>query len=163
MGAIFAVLAPFEERVKQGLTAQKLVNDLCAKLGQIEEANVFVIAPPAIRGIGTGGGFSMYLQDRRGRGLQILTEAAYELMAAANKTPGLQAVFTTFTANTPQMFVDVDRVRAQMLDVPLQNVFDTLRIWSGPASERLQCLRPHLPRDGAGRCALPYRPGESRS
>ena len=54
-------------------------------------------------------------------------------MAAANKTPGLQAVFTTFTANTPQMFVDVDRVRAQMLDVPLQNVFDTLRIYLGSA------------------------------
>jgi hydrophobe/amphiphile efflux-1 (HAE1) family protein len=133
VGAIFAVEAPFEERVKQGLTSTKLVNDLRKKLGQIKEANVFVIAPPSIRGIGTGGGFSMYIQDRRGRGLQTLTEATYELMNAANKTPGLQAVFTTFTANTPQVFVDVDRVRAQMLDVPLQNVFDTLRIYLGSA------------------------------
>ncbi|MGA8770856.1 MAG: multidrug efflux RND transporter permease subunit [Rhodomicrobium sp.] len=133
VGAIFAVEAPFEERARQGLTSQKLVNDLRAKLSQIKEANVFVIAPPSIRGIGTGGGFSMYLQDRRGRGLETLTEAANELMGAANKTQGLQAVFTTFTANTPQVFVDVDRVRAQMLDVPLQNVFDTLRIYLGSA------------------------------
>jgi hydrophobe/amphiphile efflux-1 (HAE1) family protein len=132
-GAVFAIEAPFEERVKQGLTSAKLVNDLRSKLGRIKEANIFVIAPPSIRGIGTGGGFSMYIQDRRGRGLQTLTEATYELMGAANKTAGLQAVFTTFTANTPQVFVDVDRVRAQMLNVPLQNVFDTLRIYLGSA------------------------------
>ncbi len=133
VGAIFAILDPFEERARKGQTQAKLVNDLRAKLGRLQEANIFVITPPSIRGIGTGGGFSMYLQDRRGRGLQTLTEAAYDLMATANKTPGLQAVFTTFTANTPQVFVDVDRVRAQMLNVPLQNVFDTLRIYLGSA------------------------------
>jgi hydrophobe/amphiphile efflux-1 (HAE1) family protein len=132
-GAIFAVEAPFEERVAQGLSSTKLVNDLRAKLGQIQEANIFVIAPPTLRGIGTGGGFSIYIEDRRGRGLQTLTQSTYELMGAANKTQGLQAVFTTFTANTPQVFVDVDRVRAQMLDVPLQNVFDTLRVYLGSA------------------------------
>ncbi|MGO8955232.1 MAG: efflux RND transporter permease subunit [Rhodomicrobium sp.] len=132
-GAVFAVLKPFEERVVQGLSADKLVGDLRAKLGQIKEANIFVIAPPTLRGIGTGGGFSMYIEDRRGRGLQTLTQSAYELMGAANKTKGLQAVFTTFTANTPQVYVDVDRVRAQILDVPLQNVFETLRIYLGSA------------------------------
>ena len=132
-GAVFAVESPFEERVPLGLTTAKLVSDLRARLGQIKEANIFVIAPPTLRGIGTGGGFSMYIEDRRGRGLQTLTEATYELMGAANKTQGMQAVFTTFTANTPQVFVDVDRVRAQMLGVPLQNVFDTLRIYLGSA------------------------------
>jgi hydrophobe/amphiphile efflux-1 (HAE1) family protein len=133
VGAVFAVETPFEDRVKQGLSSTKLMNDLRAKLGQIKEANIFVIAPPTLRGIGTGGGFSMYIEDRRGRGLQMLTQSTYELMGAANKTQGLQAVFTTFTANTPQVFVDVDRVRAQILDVPLQNVFDTLRIYLGSA------------------------------
>jgi hydrophobe/amphiphile efflux-1 (HAE1) family protein len=132
-GAIFAVESPFEERVKQGLTSDKLVASLRQKLGQIKEANVFVIAPPTLRGIGTGGGFSMYIQDRRGRGLQTLTQATYELMGAANRVPGLTAVFTTFTANTPQVYVDVDRVRAQILNVPLQNIFDTLRIYLGSA------------------------------
>ncbi len=133
VGAVFAVEAPFEERVAKGLTLNKLVKDLRSKLGQIQEANVFVIAPPTIRGVGTGGGFSMYVEDRRGRGLQTLTQSAFDLQGAANKTRGLQAVFTTFTANTPQVFVDVDRVRAQILDVPLQNVFDTLRIYLGSA------------------------------
>jgi hydrophobe/amphiphile efflux-1 (HAE1) family protein len=133
VGAVFATEAPFDDRVKQGLTSAKLVADLRAKLGQIKEANIFVIAPPTLRGIGTGGGFSMYIEDRRGRGLQTLTQATYDLMGAANKTQGLQAVFTTFTANTPQVYVDVDRVRAQILNVPLQNVFDTLRIYLGSA------------------------------
>jgi hydrophobe/amphiphile efflux-1 (HAE1) family protein len=133
VGAVFAVEAPFEERVKKGLTSAKLVNDLRVKLSEIKEATVFVIAPPTLRGIGTGGGFSMYIQDRRGRGLQTLTQSTYELMGAANKTQGLQAVFTTFTANTPQVYVDVDRVRSQILNVPLQNVFDTLRIYLGSA------------------------------
>jgi hydrophobe/amphiphile efflux-1 (HAE1) family protein len=133
VGAIFAVEAPFEQRVKAGLSPAKLVNDLRAKLGQLKESSIFVIAPPTLRGIGTGGGFSMYIEDRRGRGLPTLTQSAYELMGAANRTQGLQAVFTTFTANTPQVFVDVDRVRAQILDVPLQNIFDTLRIYLGSA------------------------------
>jgi hydrophobe/amphiphile efflux-1 (HAE1) family protein len=133
VGAIFAAEAPFEERVKAGLPATKLVSDLRAKLGQLQESTIFVIAPPTLRGIGTGGGFSMYIEDRRGRGLQTLTQATYELMGAANRTQGLQSVFTTFTANTPQVFVDVDRVRAQILDVPLQNIFDTLRIYLGSA------------------------------
>jgi hydrophobe/amphiphile efflux-1 (HAE1) family protein len=133
VGAIFATEAPFEERVKAGLSSSRLVNDLRAKLGQLKESAIFVIAPPTLRGIGTGGGFSMYIEDRRGRGLPTLTQSAYELMGAANRTQGLQAVFTTFTANTPQVFVDVDRVRAQILDVPLQNIFDTLRIYLGSA------------------------------
>ncbi len=132
-GAIFAVMKPFEERVRDGLTADKLLADLRVKLAGIKEANIFVIPPPSVRGLGTGGGFSMYIEDRRGRGLQALTQSAYELMGAANMTAGLQAVFTTFNANTPQVYVDVDRVRAQMLDVPLQNVFETLRIYVGSA------------------------------
>src|SRR5262249_10503728 len=115
-------------------TVDKLVNQLRMKLNlEIKEANIFVIAPPTLRGIGTGGGFSMYIQDRRGRGIPTLTQATYDLMAEANRTPGLAAVFTTFVGNTPQEFVDVDRVRAQMLNVPMNTIFDTLRIYLGSA------------------------------
>ncbi len=133
VGAIFAVMEPFEERVPLGLSADVLVGQLQGKLSQIQEAGIFVIAPPSLRGVGTGGGFNMYIQDRRGRGLQTLTQATYELMRAANQTPGLARVFTTFNINTPQIFVDVDRVRAQILDVPIENIFETLRIYLGSA------------------------------
>jgi HAE1 family hydrophobic/amphiphilic exporter-1 len=132
-GAIFAVLAPFEDRVAKGLVANKLVGELRGKVGGMQEGSAFVIAPPSVRGLGTGGGFTLYVQDRRGRGLATLTQATYDLAAAANQTPGLVGVFTTFTTATPQVFVDVDRVRAQILNVPLNNVFDTLRIYLGSA------------------------------
>ncbi|MDZ4791701.1 MAG: multidrug efflux RND transporter permease subunit [Hyphomicrobiales bacterium] len=133
-GAIFVTLKPFEDRVKDGLTGPKILADLQGKLFmQFQEAQIFVIAPPSVRGIGTGGGFAIRIQDRRSRGLQTLTQSTYELMAAANQTPGLSRVFTTFAINTPQVFIDVDRVRAQILDVPLANVFETLRIYLGSA------------------------------
>jgi len=159
-GAIFATEAPFAERVKQGLTSRKLASDLRARLAGIEDANIFVIAPPTLRGIGIGGGFSMYIEDRRGRGLQTLTQSAQELMAAANKTQGLQSVFTTFTANTPQVYVDVDRVRAQMLDVPLaKRLRDAAHLSGLRLRERFQRIRPHLPRYRAGGRALPAEQG----
>ncbi len=132
-GAIFVPLAPFEERAKTGMSAERILADLRARLNQFQEAQIFVIAPPSVRGIGTGGGFAMRIQDRRGRGLETLTNATYAMMFAANQTPGLVAVFTTFNANTPQIFVDVDRVKAQILNVPLQNIFETLRIYLGSA------------------------------
>ena len=132
-GAIFVPLAPFEERAKTGMSAERILADLRARLNQFREAQIFVIAPPSVRGIGTGGGFAMRIQDRRGRGLETLTNATYAMMFAANQTPGLVAVFTTFNANTPQIFVDLDRVKAQILDVPLQNIFETLRIYLGSA------------------------------
>ncbi len=132
-GAIFVPLAPFEERARTGMSAERILADLRARLNQFQEAQIFVIAPPSVRGIGTGGGFAMRIQDRRGRGLETLTNATYAMMFAANQTPGLVAVFTTFNANTPQIFVDVDRVKAQILDVPLQNIFETLRIYLGSA------------------------------
>ena len=59
--------------------------------------------------------------------------STYAMVGAANRTPGLVGVFSTFEASTPQLFVDVDRVRAQILDVPLSNVFETLRIYLGSA------------------------------
>jgi hydrophobe/amphiphile efflux-1 (HAE1) family protein len=132
-GAVFFPLQPFEERAQKGQTAGKMLNDVRAATGKIQDANIIAIQPPTLRGVGTSGGFSMYIQDRAGRGLPALTQASYALMAAANKDPDLARVFTTFTATTPQLYVDVDRVKAQILDVPVDNIFETLRIYLGSA------------------------------
>jgi multidrug efflux pump subunit AcrB len=75
----------------------------------------------------------MRLQDRGGVGPQDLFRIAQELIQAANATPGIQNVFTTFQVQTPQLFVDVDRSKAQMLKVPLNAVFEALRIYMGSA------------------------------
>jgi hypothetical protein len=78
-GAIFVTLAPFEERAAQGLSAQRILGDLIQRYGSIQEAFIIVIQPPPVRGIGTGGGFKMMVQDRRGRGLEALEETTREL------------------------------------------------------------------------------------
>jgi len=106
---------------------------LQAKLMQIPDADIFVIPPPPVQGLGTSGGFKFLVQDRGGYGARALQEATDELIAAARKEPSLRGVFTTYRASTPQLFADVNRVKANMLNVPLANVFDALQVNLGSA------------------------------
>src|SRR6185437_13433557 len=108
-----------------------ITNDLRKRLLAIEGAFIIVIPPPSVPGIGTGGGFAMRIQDRQGRGPQLLAAATDELVNAARKAPGLTSVFSPFAANTPQVFVDIDRVKAQKLRVPIQNVTDAIETYFG--------------------------------
>jgi multidrug efflux pump len=132
-GAIFVGPAPFEERIKHGPTANELLATLQRRLGEIDAADIFVIPPPPVQGLGTAGGFKLLLQDRAGRGMQALQGGTDELVDAARRDPHLQGVFSTFRANTPQLFADIDRVKANKLNVPLGNVFDTLQVYLGSA------------------------------
>jgi NodT family efflux transporter outer membrane factor (OMF) lipoprotein len=130
-GAIFVGLKPFEEREGGGLTAASITGTLSGKLAEIQEANIFVFPPPAVSGLGTAGGFKLQVQDRSGAGLVALQEATDKLVAAGNQQPGLIGVFTPFRASTPQIYADVDRTKAKMLDVPLNNIFETLQTYLG--------------------------------
>ena len=120
-------------RLKKGLTATSITADLRKRLASLEGAFIIVIPPPAVPGIGTGGGFTMRIQDRQGRGPELLAAATDELVAAARKAPGLTSVFSPFTANTPQVFVDIDRIKAQKLGVPIQNVTEAIETYFGSA------------------------------
>ncbi len=129
--AIFVVLKPFSER-EEGHTAPALVKSLTQALNsQIRGAQLFVIAPPPVRGLGTGGGFKMVVQDRSGRGLETLSAASGELISAANRSPTVERVFTTFSTTTPQYFLDIDRTKSEMLNVPVENVFEALQVFLG--------------------------------
>jgi hydrophobe/amphiphile efflux-1 (HAE1) family protein len=130
-GAIFTPLAPFDERAAQGLSADKILADLSRRYGAIQEALLIVIQPPPVRGIGTAGGFKMMVQDRRGRGLDALQAATGELVRAANQTPGLVRVFTLFNTSTPKLYADIDRVKAEMLGVTPEQVFEALEVYIG--------------------------------
>ncbi len=132
-GAIFVTLKPFEERVAAGITKDQILANLRKTLGQMQEAFVLVINPPPVRGVGTGGGFKMYVEDRRGRGLPALEAVTNELVARANQEPGLTSVFTLFNTRTPKVYADIDRAKAEMLGVPVSNVFDTLNVYLGSA------------------------------
>ncbi|MCW5699628.1 MAG: efflux RND transporter permease subunit, partial [Rhodospirillales bacterium] len=130
-GVIFTLLDPFEERAAKGLSADQVRNTLNARLSAIQDAFIIVIAPPPVRGIGNAGGFKMMVQDRRGRGLDALEAATQDLAAAANQTPGLVGVFTLFNTRTPKIFADIDRVRAEILGVSADDLFEALEIYLG--------------------------------
>ncbi|HBE67064.1 MAG TPA: hydrophobe/amphiphile efflux-1 family RND transporter [Planctomycetaceae bacterium] len=129
--AVFPVLMDAKERAKEGLDLDVLLADLRGRMAAIPEAQIFVIPPPPVRGIGTGGGFKMQIQDRSGAGLQALQDVANEIAAKANQEPGLVQVFSTYRTSTPQVYVDVDRTKVRMLDVPINNVFEALQIYLG--------------------------------
>src|SRR6478609_3322260 len=129
--ALFPVFDEQEARIKKGLTAPHITAELRKRLAAIEGAFIIVVPPPAVPGIGTGGGFTMRIEDRQGRGSELLAAANDELVAAARKAPGLTAVFSPFTANTPQLFVDIDRVKAQKLGVPIASVNETIQTYFG--------------------------------
>jgi HAE1 family hydrophobic/amphiphilic exporter-1 len=130
-GAIFTPLALFAERAAKGLSAARILADLSQRYSVLEEAFIVVVMPPPVRGIGTAGGFKMMVQDRRGRGPQALEAAAQALVAAANQTPGLLNVFSLFNTRTPKIYADIDRVKAEMLGVTPEQVFEALEVYIG--------------------------------
>ena len=131
--ALFPVFSEPEARLKQGLTANAITAELRKRLSAIQGAFIIVIPPPAVPGIGTGGGFTIRIQDRQGRGADLLAAATDELVGAARKSPLLLAptVFSPFSANTPQVFVDIDRVKAQKLGVPIAGINETIQTYFG--------------------------------
>jgi hydrophobe/amphiphile efflux-1 (HAE1) family protein len=129
--ALFPVFEDPKIRLKEGLTADVITAELRKRLSSIEGAIVIVLPPPAVPGIGTGGGFTMSVQDRQGRGPELLAAATDELVNEARKAHGLTAVFSPFSANTPQVFVEIDRQKAQMLNVPVQNVTEAIETYFG--------------------------------
>jgi hydrophobe/amphiphile efflux-1 (HAE1) family protein len=131
--AIFTMMDYFDERSAKGLTFDQILADVKKQMSQIKEAFVIVIPPPAVRGIGNGGGFKMMIEDRAGRGLEVLEQAMWELAGAANQAPATQSVFSLFETNTPQLYVDIDRERVERLGVPVSEVFSALEIYLGSA------------------------------
>ena len=129
-GAIFVGPKPFDER-KNGPTAVELRAELQKRLNVITDADIFVIAPPPVRGLGTAGGFKALVQDRAGRGLPALQEATDAFVDAARHESVLTGIFSPFRSRTPQIYADVDRVKANKLDVPVGNIFDTLQVYLG--------------------------------
>ena len=132
-GAIFFTLKPFEERVARGAAAGKILSEVQGSLFAIQEAMIFIVAPPPVAGVGTGGGWKLYVQDRRNRGIKELEQATQALMIAANQHPDLTRVFTLFNTRTPKVYADIDREKAEMLDVPADRVLDTLEVFIGSA------------------------------
>ena len=112
---MFVILKPFEERAgKPELSARRGGGPAAEGLfREIEEARVGVFGAPPVDGLGSTGGFKMQVQDRGGTGLEALQGAVANVIEKGNAQPGLVGLFSTFSANQPQLYVDVDRVKAQ--------------------------------------------------
>jgi HAE1 family hydrophobic/amphiphilic exporter-1 len=128
---VFTPLDPFKERAEKGQSAQALILALNTQFAAIQEAFVISVAPPPVRGIGTTGGFKMEVQDIHGGEPAGLESVAMSIVGAAAQTPGLANVFTTFNTRTPKVYADIDRVRAEMLGVNADDVFQTLEVYLG--------------------------------
>ncbi|MEA2875857.1 MAG: hypothetical protein QOF14_1053 [Hyphomicrobiales bacterium] len=127
-GAVFVVLEPFAERAKDPQkSAPAIQRALLQKLSTIEEGLVLVVAPPAVRGIGTSGGFRMIIEDRAGRGPDALQAAVAAMTARAAQTPSVRQVFSLFESSTPQLYLDIDRTKAQLLGINVPDVFGALQ------------------------------------
>jgi hydrophobe/amphiphile efflux-1 (HAE1) family protein len=131
--AAYWVLDDFKARAKHGQSLAKLMGEARQATADISEARLMVVAPPLIRGIGSGGGYRLMVEDRDGAGYQALEKQANAIIAKANQTKGLQAVYTFFETSTPRVFADIDRPKADMLGVPPARVFEALQVYLGSA------------------------------
>ncbi|HEX4411103.1 MAG TPA: multidrug efflux RND transporter permease subunit [Xanthobacteraceae bacterium] len=120
-------LKPFEDRKGRDASVAALISRLGKSFRQIQGANVQPLAPPPILGLGTGGGFTYVLEDLRGGDPKAMAQALRGLTVAANQSPELNRVFSTFSATNPSIYLDIDRDKAQIIGVPLSSVFQALQ------------------------------------
>jgi multidrug efflux pump len=125
---VFFGLQPFDERDR---SAGEILAELNGKFNAIQEGFVFAFMPPAILGIGTGSGYSLYVQDRGGLGYGELQTAVSQLSGALSQQPGMTFPISSYQANVPQLEAEVDRTRAKQLGLPLTEVFEALQVYLG--------------------------------
>ncbi len=131
-GAVFLVLDSFAKRATDPeQSANGLQRRLNREFSAIQEAQVLVILPPPVAGIGNAGGFRMIIEDRAGRGSQALQEVIQAMMARAAQTTGVSQVFSLFDVKTPQLYLEIDRTKAQLLGVRTPEVFSALQMYLG--------------------------------
>ncbi len=127
-GIVFLGLAPFEDRRDKSMSAEAIAAEMNKRMGAVQDAFVMVLPPPPVNGLGTTGGFKLMIEDRGNLGYDELAKAVAAVQAKAWQEPRLQGVFSGYQINVPQLFADVDRVKAKQVGVPLQTIYQTLQI-----------------------------------
>jgi HAE1 family hydrophobic/amphiphilic exporter-1 len=130
-GMGFIGLKPWDDREGENMTSQAILKRLNGQFSRIVEARVFVVAPPAIPGISSAGGFSMMLQDRSGGSVGFLAQNVGKFLAEAKKRPELDGVRPLFSPAVPQLFADVDKDKALKQGVALSEVYAALQTFLG--------------------------------
>ncbi|MFT3924667.1 MAG: multidrug efflux RND transporter permease subunit [Myxococcales bacterium] len=130
-GTAFVGLKPWKERGR-ALDAKAIAQKLNIAFSKIPGATLFAVLPPAIPGISATGGFSMMLQDRSGSTVDYLATHVQRFVTEAHKRKELTGVLTTFSADVPQLFAEVDKEKALKVGVPLPEIYGALQtFWGG--------------------------------
>ncbi|MDI1259014.1 multidrug efflux RND transporter permease subunit [Aquabacterium sp.] len=127
-GIVFYTLDDFAKRKGPGLSGHEIAAEVNKRLGAIQDAFIMVFPPPSVNGLGTIGGFKLFVEDRGNVGYDELYKGVMALQMKAWQTPQLAGVFSSYQINVPQLFADVDRTKAKQLGVPLGSIFDTMQI-----------------------------------
>lgn len=125
------LLKPYVERRDLKLSADAIAADLNREFKKIRGASAVVFGAPPVMGLGTLGGFKLQIEDRAALGYDALYQAQQAFIKAAQKAPELSPLFSIYNINTPQLEIDVDRVKAIQLGVAVKDIFDTLQVYMG--------------------------------
>ena len=130
-GIVFAALEIFDERKSPSFSGGAIAGALNQQFAAIQDAFIVIFPPPPVQGLGTTGGFKLYLEDRASLGYEALDQATKAFLAKAYQAPELAGLFSTYQVNVPQIYADLDRTKARQLGVPVTEVFDTMQIYLG--------------------------------
>ncbi|MFG1292939.1 efflux RND transporter permease subunit [Xanthobacter versatilis] len=132
-GIVFVGLDEFEARKSPALSGNAIALALNQKFASIPDAMIAMFPPPPVQGLGTIGGFKFQIEDRAGRGYEALDAATKAFLAKAATAPELAGLFSSYQVNVPQLFADIDRVKARQLNVAVTDLFETMQIYLGSA------------------------------
>jgi HAE1 family hydrophobic/amphiphilic exporter-1 len=130
-GIVFVQLKDFPERRRPEQSAKAIVGRLYGEFSAITGAMVLPFLPPSIPSLAVFGGFTYELLDQSGGPIENLAAAAQQIIGQGNATPGLNALFTQFTANDPQLVVDIDREQAKSVGMSLGDITETMQVLLG--------------------------------
>ena len=123
----FAAWSDWSKRTTPDLSQESLVARLQKEFAQMQESFILVLVPPSIQGLGVAGGFQMQIEDREGVGPEILQERTQAVIDEAKKSPEIGGASSSFRAGVPQLYLNIDRVKAERMGVMLSDVFATLQ------------------------------------
>jgi len=129
-GIVFFGLKSFEERTTPDLSKGAILGKVNGAIQQIQGARMFVVPPPAVDGLGNAGGFKLQVQDREGLGEQALFGAVWGTLGQVYGNPktSIGTPYSTYDINVPQLYANVDRVRAKQMGVSLTDIYDTMQV-----------------------------------
>jgi len=129
--ALWVVFDDFSERIPDGHDLENILMQMTIAGGKIQEARIMQFPPPPISGIGNAGGFQLQVEDMTGIGLPALQKITNDLSAEGMKDPSIASAYTTFRANVPQLFADIDRTKAKTLNIQLSEIFGSMQAFLG--------------------------------